>query len=228
VQLNVRTVEAPALLLDCRLHASLKGVHVLAEVVEVHHGKAHNLYAKGELAVETGRRVERGLDMPLYRLYTLYHKYLQGEKPMSEVLTLRIPEKSANEVRQIARRERRSVSEVGARMVEEWLRQDQFAYIEFRAFGGERQACIKGRLQVWQVIQVARSYEMDVPQTAAHLQLLPEQVEGAFQYYQAYPEEIDLALAENRVGFERLKQMFPHMERITVSLDGDASAETGA
>ena len=147
---------------------------------------------------------------------------------MSEVLTLRIPEKSANEVRQIARRERRSVSEVGARMVEEWLRQDQFAYVEFRAFGGERQACIKGRLQIWQVIQVARSCQMDVPQTAAHLQLLPEQVEGAFQYYHAYPEEIDHSLAENRVGFERLKQMFPHMERITVSLDGDASAETGA
>ena len=58
--------------------------------------------------------------------------------------------------------------------------------------------------------------------------LLPEQVEGAFQYYQAYPEEIDHALAENRVGFERLKQMFPQMQRITVSLDGDASAETGA
>jgi len=147
---------------------------------------------------------------------------------MSEVLTLRISEKSANAVRQIARRERRSVSEVGARMVEEWLRQDQFPYIEFRAFGGERQACIKGRLQVWQVIQVARSYGMDVSQTAAHLQLLPEQVEGAFQYCQAYAEEIDHALAENRVGFERLKQVFPQMERITASLDGDAITETGA
>ena len=142
---------------------------------------------------------------------------------MSEVLTLRIPAESANEVRQIARRERRSVSEVAARMVEEWLRQNRFAQIEFRAFNGERHACIKGRLQVWQVILIARGYEMDARKTADHLELTLEQVENAFQYYQAYPQEIDQALAENRVGYERLKQVFPQMERVTVVLEDTES-----
>ena len=81
---------------------------------------------------------------------------------MSQVVTLRLPDTAAEEVRRIARNERRSVSDVGARMVEEWLRQNQFAHIEFRAFNAERHACIKERLQVWQVILVAKGYGMDM------------------------------------------------------------------
>ena len=112
-------------------------------------------------------------------------------------------------------------------MVEEWLRQNRFALIEFRAFGGERHACIKGRLQVWQVIEVAQGYDMDVRKTTEHLELSPEQVESAFQYYHAYPAEVEQALDENKVGYERLKQMLPRMERITVALN-EAEARTTA
>jgi uncharacterized protein (DUF433 family) len=101
-------------------------------------------------------------------------------------------------------------------MVEEWLRQNRFPFLEFRAFGGERHACIQGRLQVWQVVEIARGYGMDVLQTAAHLELTPEQVQSALQYAQAYPAEIEQALTENRVGGTRLQEMFPQMERITV------------
>jgi len=35
----------------------------------------------------------------------------------------------------------RSVNELGSISIEEWLRQNEFAEIEFRSFGGERQAC---------------------------------------------------------------------------------------
>ena len=112
-------------------------------------------------------------------------------------------------------------------VVEEWLRQNRFALIEFRGFSGERHACIKGRLQVWQVIEVARGYNMDARKTAEHLELSPEQVESAFQYYHAYPSEVEQALNENKVGYERLKQMLPRMERITVSLN-EAEAESTA
>src|SRR5207237_4814729 len=103
-------------------------------------------------------------------------------------------------IRQLAQREKRSVNEIGARIVDEWLRQNRFAHIEFRSFGGERHACIKDRLQVWQVIMVARGYEMDAGRTAEHLGLRPEQVQAALNYYRAYPEEIDQALRENEVG----------------------------
>ena len=135
---------------------------------------------------------------------------------MSQVVTLRLPDTTAEAVRRIARKEHRSVSDVGARIVEEWLRQNQFTHIEFRSFNGERHACIKDRLQVWQVIMIARGYDMDVEKTARHLVLKPEQVQAALHYYEAYPEEIDRALGENNVGYERLKQMLPGIGRMTL------------
>jgi len=140
---------------------------------------------------------------------------------MSEVLTLRLPEQIADEVRAIARRERRSVSDVGARMLDEWVRQSRFTHVEFRSFNGERHACIKERLQVWQVIMVAKGYDMDVDKTAEHLVLSSEQVLAAFGYYDAYPEEIDAALRDNSRGYERLKEMLPGIIRITLPPDNE-------
>jgi uncharacterized protein (DUF433 family) len=137
---------------------------------------------------------------------------------MSKVVTLRLPDDAAEAIRQIAQREKRSVNEVGVRIVEEWLRQDRFAHIEFRSFQGERHACIKGRLQVWQVIMVARGYEMDVEKTAEHLGLNRDQVRAAFGYYEAYPEEIDQALRENEVGYERLKEQLPSLQLFKVDM----------
>jgi uncharacterized protein (DUF433 family) len=137
---------------------------------------------------------------------------------MSQVVTLRLPKSAAEAIRQIAQRERRSVNEIGVRIVEEWLRQNRFAHIEFRTFQGERHACIKDRLQVWQVIMVARGYGMDVGRTAEHLRLRPEQVQAAFQYYEAFPEEIDRALRENDLGYERLKESLPNLQLVEVDL----------
>ena len=109
----------------------------------------------------------------------------------------------------------------GTRIVDEWLRQNRFPHIEFRTFNGEREACIKERLQVWQVIMVAKSYGMDTDKTAEHLSLRPEQVRSALNYYAAYPEEIDRALADNDRGFERLREMLPGIELAEVSLPVD-------
>src|SRR5579884_2945404 len=146
---------------------------------------------------------------------------------MSTTLTLRIPDEDAAEVRRIAQKERRSVSEVGARIVDEWLRLNRFPYIEFRSINGERVACLKGRLEVWQVIMVAQGYENDVARTAGHLDLQPEQVQAALDYAAAYPAEIEAALAENREGFERLKRLLPQIGRISLT-DNDLDAAYGS
>ncbi|HLK56057.1 MAG TPA: hypothetical protein VKU00_05820 [Chthonomonadaceae bacterium] len=130
---------------------------------------------------------------------------------MSKTLTLRLPDEDAAEVRRIAQKERRSISEVGARIVDEWLRQNRWPHIEFRSINGERVACLKGRLEVWQVMMVARNYNNDVDRTAKHLDLRPDQVQAAFDYAAAYPVEIESALAENRGGLERLKQLLPQI-----------------
>jgi uncharacterized protein (DUF433 family) len=137
---------------------------------------------------------------------------------MSQVVTLRLPDSTAEAMRQIARREKRSLNEVGVRIVEEWLRQNRFAHIEFRTFQGERHACIKDRLQVWQVIMVARGYGMDVEKTAEHLSLDAAQVQAAVNYYAAYPDEIDQALQENDAGYERLKERLLSLQLVEADL----------
>ena len=138
---------------------------------------------------------------------------------MPKALTLRLPDGDAEEVHRIARKERRSVSEVGARIIDEWLRQNRFPHIEFRSINGERVACMKGRLEVWQVMMVARHYVGDskLDKTAEHLQLRPEQVRDAFRYAETYSAEIDEALAENDEGFDRLKRILPQIERVSIT-----------
>lgn len=136
---------------------------------------------------------------------------------MSLPITVRLPEPSAEELRQIARRERRSVSEAGARLIEEGLRQSRFPHIEFRTFNGERHACIKSRLPVWQLILVAGDYGMDVQKVAQHLDLKPEQVQAGLHYYESYPEEIDRALEDHRaMTYARLKQLLPNVNLVEV------------
>lgn len=127
---------------------------------------------------------------------------------MAQALTVRLPDEAAQE--------RRSVSEIGARTVEEWIRQNWFPQIEFRGINGERVACLKGRLEVWQAVMVARDYE-DINEAAEHLSLLAEQVAGALDYATTYPTEIDDAIAGSRQGFDMLKRLLPSIERIVVS-----------
>ncbi|HEV2474402.1 MAG TPA: hypothetical protein VGS41_17125 [Chthonomonadales bacterium] len=137
---------------------------------------------------------------------------------MSKAVTLRLPDADAAEVRRIAEKERRSVSEVGARIVDEWLRQNRFPQIEFRSINGERVACIKGRLEVWQVMAAAQSSSnRDLATVARRLDLRPDQVQGAYDYAAAYPEELREALAENQEGYSRLQRLFPGICRTSIS-----------
>jgi uncharacterized protein (DUF433 family) len=141
---------------------------------------------------------------------------------MAQPLTIQLEETAADALSEIARTEHRSVGEIGARFIDEGLRQNHFPQLEFRSFNGERHACIKGALQVWQLVMVAKDFEMDVVATSRHLDLTPEQVSAAIRYYETYPDEIDLALKENDLGFERLKAILPDL-RSTPSLDKSAS-----
>lgn len=68
---------------------------------------------------------------------------------MSYLISARVPETTADRIRQYARRKQRSVNEVVTTAVEEWLRQNEFAHIEFRDTPDGRVAYMKGsRLSV--------------------------------------------------------------------------------
>src|SRR5258708_3047366 len=116
---------------------------------------------------------------------------------MSQVVSLRLPDETAERLRAVARRTGRTVNDAASRSIEEWLRQEEFAEIEFRNFNGERHACLKGALPVWQLIMIARDYGMNAEQTAAHFQFPIHRVKAGFHYYEAYAKEIDQAIADN-------------------------------
>lgn len=147
---------------------------------------------------------------------------------MSQTVSLRLPDATAERLRRVARRAGRSVNEVASRQIEESLRMGEFADIEFRDFGGERHACIKGHLEVWQLIMIARCYDMDPQRTADHFQWPVRRVLAGLHYYEAFPEEIDLPLAENdAMTVNDLRRLIPDLEVITFDVRNEAAKCTG-
>lgn len=136
---------------------------------------------------------------------------------MSQVVSLRLPDETAERLKVTARRAGRTMNDTACRSIEEWLRQEEFADIEFRSFNGERHVCLKSAVPLWQLVLVARDYDMDAERTAAHFRFSINRVKAAFYYYEAYPEEIDEAIADNNAAtFDTLKRLLPQLEPITI------------
>jgi hypothetical protein len=138
----------------------------------------------------------------------------------SKVLSMRLREEQMERLGRVARRMNRTPSETAALLLEESLREAEFAYIQFRDSAVGRQAYIQGsRLAVWQVISIVRAYRGDVTKTAEHLGWLPTRVQAALNYAEAFPGEIEAALADNDKGYEELKRMLPGLQLFEASHD---------
>jgi hypothetical protein len=100
--------------------------------------------------------------------------------------------------------------------LEEWLRQNEFAYVEFRDTPDGRMAYMKNsRLPIYWVVRTAKAYDMDVGRVSAHWPNRPRAwIQAALHYYEAYPAEIEaqIALHESGSSFERLKRALPQIE----------------
>jgi hypothetical protein len=143
---------------------------------------------------------------------------------MAREVTLRLPDATADRLEAAAQAAGVSRDEIGARLIEESLRQREHPEIEFRDYGKERLASVKGFIRVWKVIFTGQEYDLDVEKTAHHFQVPAAQIEAAFNYYRAYPEESDRAIAENDSWtYERLKQTLPQLERFTVPREDNDS-----
>lgn len=129
----------------------------------------------------------------------------------STVVSLRVSEGQAERLQRKARRLGRSPSETGALLLEESLRRDEFAFIDFRDSTLGRQAYLQGtRLAVWMVVKVARAFGGDVKKTAAHFQRSAVQIQAAFNYAQAFPREIEDAIKDNEsYDFAKVSRMLP-------------------
>ncbi len=86
-----------------------------------------------------------------------------------------------------------------AQLIEEALRRLDFPAIKCRDPPVGRQACVvPSGLAVWELLMVAQDYQLDSEATAKHLCLPLDAVEQALRYAQAYPQQLNAALEENR------------------------------
>lgn len=146
----------------------------------------------------------------------------------TKVVSIRLLPEQAERLDRLARRLGRTPSETAALLVEESVRETEFGYIEFRPTpAGGRQACLKGHsLAVWEVIATARGFALSTTETAQHLDLPPPLIEACLSYYNAFPAEVDAAIADNESWtHERLKRLLPNLELLEVPLQEEGARE---
>jgi hypothetical protein len=129
----------------------------------------------------------------------------------SIVLSMRLPVESGRRLKRIANRHGWTPSDASARLVEEGLRRSEFAFLDFRDSPAGRQAYIQGStLAIWEVMLLLRSYKWSVKGVAKHLKWPEAKVRAALNYAEAFPGEVNEAMAENdSTNFEGLKRMLP-------------------
>lgn len=129
----------------------------------------------------------------------------------SMVLSMRLPVESGKRLKRIANRHGWTPSDASARLVEEGLRRSEFAFLDFRDSPIGRQAYIQGStLAIWEVLLLLRSYNGNVTAVAKHLEWPESKIRAALNYAEAFPEEVNEAIAENdSTTFDDVKRMLP-------------------
>lgn len=140
---------------------------------------------------------------------------------MSKVVSTRLQDETFQRLSRVARALDKTPSDTVATLIEESLRQLEFALIEFRSSSLGRQAFMKGSsLAVWEVIMIAQQYCMDIEKVAKHFERPRAWVKAACHYAEAYPQDIELAIKDHQaVTFTDLKRLLPDIETFSVKAD---------
>jgi hypothetical protein len=108
-----------------------------------------------------------------------------------------------------ARRTGRSKGAIVEALADEALRMRLFPGIAFRGVDWERRAWVIGTaLDVWQIVDAYRDIG-SVERMAEGGSASERQIRLALDYFEMFPEEIDVAVAENRRPIEQLEEEFP-------------------
>lgn len=111
-----------------------------------------------------------------------------------------------------ARRSRRSKSAVVEAFTEETARTRRFPGIAFRGDDARRRAWVIGTgLDVWEILHMSTDFG-STESLVADTQLSPAQVRLAAAYGDAYPDEVEAAIAENRQPIDDLRVLYPFIQ----------------
>ena len=126
--------------------------------------------------------------------------------------SVRLEDETERLVEAEARRTRRSKSAVVEALTEEAARVRRFPGIAFRGDDAQRRAWVIGSgLDVWEIVQMAEDFG-SITKLVRDTQLVQPQVRLALAYRQAYPAEIDEAIADNRRPISEVTALFPFIE----------------
>jgi uncharacterized protein (DUF433 family) len=100
-------------------------------------------------------------------------------------------------------------------LLDEALRREEFAFIDFRDSPVGRQAYVLGsRMAVWQVVSLVRAFDGDIEAVAGHLQWPLLKVKAAMIYAAQYPDEVEHAIRDGEACDARLLgRALPQMEQ---------------
>lgn len=126
----------------------------------------------------------------------------------SKPFTMRLTEETNAWVEHEARRTKRSKGAIVEALAEEAARMRRFPGIAFRGPEHDRRAWLLGTaLDVWQVIEAYQ--DMGLERMLDEGDLSEGRIRLALAYYEAYPKEIDEAVAENRQPLEYWRRLYP-------------------
>lgn len=133
---------------------------------------------------------------------------------MSKVVSTRLQDDTFDRLSRVARTLDKTPSETVATLVEESLREIEFLFVEFRNSTLGRQAFMKGSsLAVWEIIEIARTYAMEVGKVSSHFERPEEWVKAAINYAEVYPEEIELAIQDAQaITVTNIQRLLPNLE----------------
>jgi uncharacterized protein (DUF433 family) len=104
-------------------------------------------------------------------------------------------------------------------LLERVLRLSELPHVVLRDFGAGPEAFISGtRLRVWRIAVLAREVDRDTAWIAEYLDVPERAINDALTYADAFPDEIEAAIAANDRAFEELPRRLPNLQVFTVDL----------
>lgn len=138
-----------------------------------------------------------------------YDRAVATPQKKGQPFSVRFPLATDEAVAEEARRTGRSKGAVVAEFTEETLRARRFPGIAFRGEAPRREPWVIGSgLDVWEIVQMLEDFG-SAERLMEAFDLTDGQVRLALAYRDRYPEEIDTAVAENRLSVEEWRERFP-------------------
>jgi uncharacterized protein (DUF433 family) len=117
-----------------------------------------------------------------------------------------------------AKRLNRSKSSIVEALAEEAMRIRRFPGIAFRGEDSRRRPWVIGTgLDVWEIVEMLQDYGSAEALLKGHGFIDERQARLAQAYYEAYPAEIDEAIAENRRPIEERLELYPWIVHVPPS-----------